>query len=56
MPWSDEEQCYVLKVPGAILYADEEELLWPSYMTMVLLYPRLIQNKSQDTVHIQCTR
>lgn len=45
-----------MKVPGAVLYAEEPDLLWPSYMALVMHYPQLVENRNQHTVYCKCVR
>ncbi len=51
-----EEGYEVLRAPGVILYSEDKDLLWPSYMTLVLLYPRLIHDRSGETVYVKCEK
>lgn len=49
-----EEGLHVLRVPGVVLRSEEADLLWPSYMALVLDYPELVKNKSADVVDVLC--
>jgi len=51
-----EDGYWYLRVPGALLYARNKDLLWPSYMTLMIMYPQLLRDAEIDreTLRVRC--
>jgi|GEM_PF-3236283 len=48
------DDLHYMVVPGFILYAQNPDLLWPSYMALVQHYPELVKDRRQETVYVKC--
>ena len=40
-----EDGLYYLRVPGALLYSENKDLLWPSYMTLAICMPKELREQ-----------
>tara|TARA_R100001143_G_scaffold31127_1_gene30212 strand:+ start:34338 stop:34514 length:177 start_codon:yes stop_codon:yes gene_type:complete len=51
-----EDGLYYLRVPGALLYSENKDLLWPSYMTLAICMPKELREAqaNNETLHIRC--
>lgn len=47
---------YYIRVPGAVLYARNRDLLWPSYMALVIHYPEVVRKAeaNNETLWVKC--
>lgn len=47
---------YYLRVPGALLYSRNKDLLWPSYMTLMITHSKELQEarRNNETMRVRC--
>lgn len=47
---------FYLRVPGALLYSENKDLLWPTYMHIMICMTKELREakNNNETLHIKC--